>query len=70
MAYIILKNGKKIGDYLNPYLVAEVNTSHFGDLNIAKKMLDKLKEIDVTVQNFNPGLLKVYILKLIIKKIL
>ena len=52
MAYIILKNGKKIGDYLNPYLVAEVNTSHFGDLNIAKKMLDKLKEIGCDCAKF------------------
>ena len=44
MAEIKLNNKKIIGDYLNPYIVAELNTSHFGDLAIAKEMIEKAKE--------------------------
>ena len=34
-------NNKKIK---KPYIVAELNTSHFGDINLAKKMILKAKE--------------------------
>ncbi len=44
MAEIKLNKNKTIGDYLNPYIVAELNTSHFGDLAIAKEMIEKAKE--------------------------
>jgi sialic acid synthase SpsE len=43
MSFITLLNGRSIGDYLNPYIVAELNTSHFGDIEIAKKMIDQAK---------------------------
>jgi N-acetylneuraminate synthase len=43
MSHITLRNGRRVGDYLKPYIVAELNTSHFGDLNIAKKMIDQAK---------------------------
>ena len=43
MAKIRLRNSKYIGDYKKPYFVAEVNTSHFGDIDLAKKMIDEAK---------------------------
>ncbi len=43
MSYITLRNGRRVGDYLKPYIVAELNTSHFGDIDIAKKMIDQAK---------------------------
>ena len=42
MAKIRLRNSKYIGDFKKPYFVAEVNTSHFGDIDLAKKTLTKL----------------------------
>ena len=44
MSSITLKNSRTIGDYLTPYFIAELNTSHFGDLSIARSMIDKAKE--------------------------
>ena len=41
MSILSLRNGRKVGDYLMPYIVAELNTSHFGDINIAKSMIDQ-----------------------------
>lgn len=43
MAKTFLKNGKFIGDYSKPYIIAEVNTSHFGEVETAKKMIDEAK---------------------------
>ena len=43
MAKIRLRNSKYLGDFKKPYFVAEVNTSHFGDVNLAKKMIDEAK---------------------------
>ena len=40
MAQIELRSGKVIGDYLRPYVVAEVNSSHNGDVEVAKQMID------------------------------
>ena len=45
MANIKLRNSIVLGDYTKPYIVAEVNTSHFGNIEIAKKMILKIKEI-------------------------
>lgn len=45
MAVIRLDNGRKIGDYMNPYIVAEVNSSHNGNVETAKKMIYTAKEI-------------------------
>ena len=40
MAYIELDNGIKIGEGYKPYIVAEVNSSHFGDKEVAFQMID------------------------------
>ncbi len=45
MAVIRLDNGREIGDYMNPYIVAEVNSSHNGNVETAKKMIYTAKEI-------------------------
>lgn len=45
MAGITLRNGRIVADYTNPYIVAELNTSHFGDLDLAKSMIAKAKEV-------------------------
>ena len=39
-----LRNSTILGDYDKPYIVAEVNTSHFGNLETAKKMITKAKK--------------------------
>ena len=39
-----LRNGRVISESEKPFFIAEVNTSHFGDLNIAKEMVLKAKE--------------------------
>ena len=39
----ILNDGTLIGPGESPYFVAEVNPSHFGDLDTAKQMIDSLK---------------------------
>ena len=44
MAFITLDNGRTIGDFSQPYIVAELNTSHFGNLDIAKEMILKAKD--------------------------
>lgn len=43
MSVISLRNGKEIGDYRKPYIVAELNTSHFGDIGIARDMIRQAK---------------------------
>jgi len=43
MSLITLRNGRRVGDYLKPYIVAELNTSHFGDMAIAKDMINHAK---------------------------
>jgi sialic acid synthase SpsE len=43
MSKIRLRNGREIGDYLKPYIVAELNTSHFGDIEIARDMIRQAK---------------------------
>ena len=44
MAAIRLINGKIIGDFKKPYIVAEFNTSHNGNIDTAKEMIIKAKE--------------------------
>jgi N-acetylneuraminate synthase len=41
---IKLNNNRYIGDNHKPYFIAELNTSHFGDVSKAKKMIDMVKE--------------------------
>jgi sialic acid synthase SpsE len=43
MSVILFRNGREIGDYLKPYIVAELNTSHFGDIDIARDMILQAK---------------------------
>ena len=45
MSSVSLRNGKRVGDYERPYYVAELNTSHFGDLSLAKEMIDQAKSV-------------------------
>ena len=45
MAQITLNNNKVIGDFQKPYIVAEVNSSHNGNMQTARDMVDKAKEI-------------------------
>lgn len=40
MSRIFLRNGTAIADYEGPYFIAEVNSSHNGDIEAAKKMID------------------------------
>lgn len=44
MASLTLQNGKIIGDYEKPYIIAEMNSSHSGDINLAKEMIYQAKE--------------------------
>ncbi|OQP85836.1 N-acylneuraminate-9-phosphate synthase [Rhizobium rhizosphaerae] len=44
MATLTLRNGRVIGDYRAPYVIAELNTSHFGDMDIARAMIDRARE--------------------------
>lgn len=43
MSVVRLRNGKEVGDFLKPYIVAELNTSHFGDFEIAREMIRQAK---------------------------
>ena len=45
MAIIQFRDSTTIGDYMVPYFIAEINTSHFGDISLAKDMIKKAKEI-------------------------
>lgn len=40
MAQIILQNGTTVADYGRPYIVAEVNSSHNGSVEVARQMID------------------------------
>ena len=44
MAAVSLRNGRIVADYSAPYVVAELNTSHFGDVSLAKAMVEKAHE--------------------------
>ena len=43
MSQVRLPNGRVVGDYLAPYFVAELNTSHFGNVDVARSMIDQAK---------------------------
>lgn len=40
MSQVILKDGKMVADFSHPYIIAEVNSSHNGSTEMAKKMID------------------------------
>ena len=42
---IKLKDGHFIGDECPPYFVAELNTSHFGNIETAKRMILEAKKL-------------------------
>lgn len=44
MTSIFLKNGRKISISSAPYFIAEMNTSHFGDISVAKDMIIAAKD--------------------------
>ena len=44
MASLELSDSVVLSDYGRPYIVAELNTSHFGNIETAKLMIDKVKE--------------------------
>lgn len=44
MRNVILKGSQAVGESEKPYIIAEVNTSHNGDLEVAKKMVLAAKE--------------------------
>ena len=56
MASIRLSDSTVIGDFNRPYVVAEINTSHSGSMEIAKEMICEARKQAVTALNFNPGL--------------
>ena len=41
---IKLRNSSIIGESIKPYFIAEMNTSHFGNMDIAKKMIEEAKK--------------------------
>jgi len=43
MATITLRNGRRVGDFQRPYVISELNTSHFGDIEIAREMIRQVK---------------------------
>ncbi len=52
MGTCLLKDGTLIGDYHRPYVIAEVNSSHNGDIKIAKMMIDAAKEAECDCVKF------------------
>ena len=52
MANCILRDSTVIGDFMKPYIVAEVNTSHNGSIETAKKMIDRAKEAGCSCVKF------------------
>lgn len=52
MAKCILRDLTVIGDFMKPYIVAEVNTSHSGSIEIAKEMIDRAKEVGCSCVKF------------------
>jgi sialic acid synthase SpsE len=52
MANCTLRDSTVIGDFMKPYIVAEVNTSHNGSIETAKEMIDKAKEAGCSCVKF------------------
>lgn len=44
MAEVKFNDNFKVGNYLTPYFIAEMNTSHFGKIDTAKKMINEAKK--------------------------
>lgn len=57
MSSIMLRNGRVVGDFLKPYFIAELNTSHFGDMDLARQMILTAKDAGcdcVKFQSWSP----------------
>jgi len=52
MAKINFKNSIEISDFGKPYFVAEMNTSHFGNIETAKKMIEEAKNSNCNCVKF------------------
>lgn len=52
MAECILRNGQVISDYGEPYFISEVNSSHNGSMELAKKMIDASVDIGCNCVKF------------------
>lgn len=52
MSVISFRNGRNVGLNEKPYIIAEVNTSHFGKVEIAKEMICMAKEIGADCVKF------------------
>lgn len=52
MARIKFRNSSIVEDYSDPYIVAEINTSHFGNVDNAKLMIDKAVDAGVNCVKF------------------
>lgn len=52
MAECRLRDGIRVGDYTVPYIIAEVNSSHGGDKNVAKQMIDAAVEAGCSCVKF------------------
>lgn len=52
MAQMMLRDGNIIGNYRKPYVIAEVNSSHNGDVETAKKMIKAAKDAGCSCVKF------------------
>ena len=52
MSTITLRNGRKVGKEQPPYIIAELNTSHFGKVDLAKQMIKSAKNIGADCVKF------------------
>lgn len=52
MSNIIFRNGKSVGEGAAPYIIAELNTSHFGKVEVAKEMILSAKNIGADCVKF------------------
>lgn len=52
MSTITFRNGRKVGKEQPPYIIAELNTSHFGKVDLAKEMIESAKKIGADCVKF------------------
>ena len=52
MSTITFRNGRKVGKEQPPYIIAELNTSHFGKVDLAKEMIKSAKKIGADCVKF------------------
>lgn len=52
MTAVAFHEGRMIDNYLETYFIAELNTSHFGNIDVAKEMIDKAHEVGCNCVKF------------------